>query len=251
MPNIDAPIALITGASKRIGKAMAEHFHALGYTIIVHYRNGEQEAKALVSKFNQSREDSAISVKCDLQDSNQIDQLIDKISDEVGRLDLLINNASLFEPDEANETKALVSNLAQWERTLNANSRACFHLSQGFAGLLNKHQGSIINLIDIYADRPLKNHTIYSTSKAACSMLTKSLAVELAPEIRVNGISPGAILWPEHELDNAAKETLLNKVPLAKLGSTQAIVDTADYLTRCDYITGQIIKVDGGRSINI
>lgn len=245
MHNPDTPAALITGASKRIGKALAEAFHQQGYSILVHFNQSERQAKELSEQLNSLRPNSASTVQGDLSSPHEVEDLLKKIHQNTNRLDLLVNNASIFETDDPTRPGN------QWEETLNTNTRACFQLCQGLSSLLEKTNGNIINFIDIYAERPLKGHTIYCTSKAASEMLTKSLALEMAPSVRVNGIAPGAILWPEKALDEASKATLLSKVPLEKPGSVQAIVQTAQYLNCCDYLTGQIIKVDGGRSITI
>ena len=235
------PIAFISGASQRIGRDLALHFHAHGYTVGIHYHRSGHAANALAKTLNQTRQNSAFVQSCDLSQPDDVDVMTRMLTTSLPRLDLLINNASIFVPDTS----------AGWDTTLNTNTRAHYQLSTGFRPLLKKAQGSIINLIDIYAHRPLRHHSIYCASKAASEMLTKSLALEFAPDVRVNGIAPGAILWPEKDLSEQAKQALLDKIPLGCLGSTEAITLTADYLHRCDYISGQVISVDGGRSITL
>ena len=245
--NTSSPVALITGASKRIGKEISEHLHTKGYQILIHFHQSQTEALELESTLNQKRAQSAVALHCDLSDPEQVSRFADQALSHWERIDLLINNASTFTPDP-HSPKNIPH---QWHNLMNTNALANLILSRAFSHSLKAHAGSIINLIDIYSHRPLQDHSIYSTSKAACEMLTKSMALELAPEVRVNGISPGAILWPDNEMSETAKQKLLDKVPLQRTGSTQAIVEAVDFLVRCNYITGQVIAVDGGRTITI
>jgi len=241
------PVALITGASQRIGRAIAESLHQHNYRVLVHYHHNEQKACALTAQLNQIRPGSARSIQADLNSPADIQELASQAAGAWNRLDLLINNASIFTADES----TLDDMLNLFQQSIDVNVRAALLLSRELQSALKKNQGSIINLIDIYSERPLRSHCIYSVSKAGMEMLTKSLALEMAPEIRVNGISPGAILWPSIEPDEQHQQQLMAKIPLERLGSTADIVSTIHYLRQCDYITGQIIKVDGGRSIVI
>lgn len=242
------PVALITGASKRIGRAIAEHLHTQGFAIIIHYLHSEDDAQHLADKLNRLENNSACAIRCDLQRSEHVIEFSAQALSKWGRLDLLVNNASIFETDQLSNPQ---DQSAQFHEIFNTNVLANTLLSTCLKNALKETKGNIINLIDIYAERPLSQHTIYSTSKAACEMLTKSLANELAPEIRVNGISPGAILWPDNDMPSEQKQKIMAKIPLQRLGSTQAIVDAVSFLLACDYITGQVIAIDGGRSITI
>ena len=265
MPNINTkhayPVALITGASQRIGKAISESLHEMNYCVIIHFHQNEQLAQALATDLNQKRAHSAVAIKADLRKSDELNHLVKMAQAHWGRVDVLINNASIFEPDntvhhETPTNQTIINQTKQWQHIIDTNIRSAWLLSNALHPSLNEHDGCIINLVDIYANRPLKSHSIYSISKAGISMMSQSLALEFAPTVRVNGISPGAILWPssEKEASDSQKthqQEILNKIPLAKLGSTKAITKAVHFLIECDYITGQIINVDGGRSITI
>ena len=247
-----SPIALITGASQRIGKAITEKLHDMGYCVIIHFHKNEQAAQNLATHLNQQRTNSAITLQANLKQAEDIAKLAKMALAHWGKLDLLVNNASAFEADITTEPQSTI----QWQDIIDTNLRAAWLLSNTLKTSLAKHQGCIINMVDIYAERPLKSYSIYSISKAGIAMLCKSLALEFAPDIRVNGISPGAILWPDIQEEStetqlAHQQAILNKIPLAKLGSTKAITEAVQFLIRCDYISGQVINVDGGRSINI
>ena len=247
-----SPVALITGASHRIGNAIASSLHKKGFAVIVHYHHSHSDAERLCEAFNNERADSAVAIHADLTSVKDVEALATTGLKQWGRIDALINNASVFnrEPDDAN------IDAEHWQQAMDVNVRAAYQLSAQLQGALKKQQGNIINLVDIYAERPLKSHTSYNVSKAANAMLIKSLALEFSPSIRVNGISPGAILWPEIHNDSVQnikeqQNELLQKIPLSRLGSVDAITQTVHYLLNCNYITGQIINVDGGRSITI
>lgn len=241
-------VALVTGAAHRIGERIAKELHDNGYRIVIHYRNSAAAAQQLVDKLNQQRSDSAHCLQANLADLQAIKILASETVNRWGRLDALINNASSFYP-----TDIQTSTEEQWEDLMSGNVKGAFFLSQALIPELEKTRGCIVNLIDIHADAPLKNHSIYCIAKAGAAMMTKSLANDLGPNIRVNGISPGAILWPENEaeLTVEAKSSILKRVPLEKVGDPGDIARTAKFLI-CDapYITGQIIAVDGGRSLN-
>ena len=242
------PVALITGGARRIGAAIAEKLHSNGFRVIIHYQNSLVQAQQLCDAFNRQRADSAAIIGADLNQIEDINQLSQQAIKQFARLDLLINNASSFYP-----TPIATATLEQWDNLFNSNAKAPFFLSQALADELKKQCGSIINIADIHADKPLKNHTLYCMAKAANVMLTKSLAKELAPRVRVNGIAPGAILWPESEaeLDSQAQADILTKIPLARAGDVDNIANTVKFLALDNnYINGQILAVDGGRSIN-
>ena len=236
--------AIITGGAKRLGKAMTLALHEQGYSVIVQYRHSEDEAFALCDDLNNIREDSAFCFQCDLRRQEELDALIDFSIQNSHAISLLINNASMFYPTPID------NNLNEaWQDILDSNLKAPFFLSQGLAEELEENNGNIINIVDIYGERPLKQHSIYSISKAGLIMQTQTLAQELGPNIRVNGIAPGAILWPAGGQNNA--QEILDKTALKKQGSEYDIVEALLYLNDAEYVTGQIIQVDGGRILNI
>lgn len=243
---VTLPVALITGSSQRLGAATAKQLHYQGYNIIIHYRHSSIDALALVDNLNEIREKSCICVQADLNKPNDIQQLCQQSVQHWQRLDLLVNNASSFFPTPIGETST-----EHWNDLFASNCKAPFFLSQELAPTLAKHQGNIVNMIDIHASAPLKNHTVYCMAKSALQMMTLSLAKELAPNIRVNGVAPGAILWPKPEAEMTAEEKveILSGIPLERLGSLEDITKTIVFLATSPYITGQIIAVDGGRSI--
>ncbi|GMG85738.1 pteridine reductase [Biformimicrobium ophioploci] len=240
-------VALITGAANRLGKAMAEALHQDGFNVVIHFRNSGQAAASLIAGLNRVRADSAAGAQADLCTTGGPASLATQALKHWGRLDLLINNASSFFPtplDTATE--------AQWDDLIGSNLKAPFFLCQALVDSLSASGGSIVNLVDIHAQRPMPNHPIYSAAKAGLAMLTKSLAVELAPRIRVNGIAPGAVLWPEHHGQlNTPEETILSRTPLRRTGEPADIVAALRYLVDAPYVTGQILAVDGGRSLTI
>src|SRR5690554_2757877 len=241
------PVVLITGSARRIGACIARHLHQLGYKIALHHRNSVQEAKALAADLNQLRANSVITIYGDLNQLNEIQQVVDAAVAHWGRLDAVINNASSFYPTPLGSVTQ-----EQWDDLLNSDLKAPFFIAQAAAKALQISHGCIINIADIYADRPLKDHPVYCAAKAGNVMLTKSLARELAPEVRVNGIAPGAILWPEQndEQQQNKQQSILDRIPLARQGDPEDIAKTVGFLlTQAPYITGQIITVDGGRSL--
>ena len=239
----DFPVVLITGAGRRIGAALAADLHARGYRLALHYQNSQGECAALCAEFNRTRPDSAISLQADLGDALRRDAMVPAVLAAFGRLDVLINNASSFFP-----TAIGSSTDADWDALFDANARAPFFLSQAAAPYLAQHNGCIVNLLDIFAERPKPGHTVYGMAKAAQAMLTKSLALELAPAVRVNAIAPGAILWPESGKSQAQKQVILDATPLARIGTVDDICKAARFLIEdAAYCTGQILAVDGGR----
>ncbi len=238
--------ALITGAARRLGAQSARTLHQNGANIIIHYGRSATQAEQLAAELNTLRADSAVTLPADLLDIAAIEQLAQQAIAAFGGLDILLNNASSFYPTPLGQISE-----AQYNDLLGSNFRAPLFLSQACFPALQKTQGCIINMVDIHARSPLKNHTVYSCAKAANVMLTRSLALEMAPDVRVNGIAPGAILWPENEneLDSSEQQHILHKVPLGRSGSPQNIADTVCFLATNDYINGQIIAVDGGRQL--
>ena len=239
-------VAFITGAAKRIGAEIAAAFHQAGYLVIIHYRQSSQEAQTQVEKFNSQRKHSASCLFADLDRFSHYEKLIIKCESVFNRLDVLINNASTFFPTTVGETTE-----SHWDTLFNSNLKAPFFLSQAAAPFLAKNKGNIINIIDIHAKKPMKNYSVYSCAKAGLHMLTKSLALELAPVIRVNAIAPGHVIWPEnkHAFSEAEKRVVLSETALQKEISPKDIAQTALFLAEQSSITGQMISVDGGRFI--
>lgn len=237
--------ALITGAAKRIGACMAWTLHQNGANVAVHYASSAADAETLVAELNAARPDSAFAIQGDLRSTAALATLVDDVVGRAGRLDILINNASTFYPTPLDEVTQ-----ADWDDLLGTNLKAPLFLAQAAAPHLRASHGQIINIVDIHSQRPLKNHPVYGPAKAGLAMLTRALAKDLAPEIRVNGISPGAILWPEEGMTDAAVESIVKQIPLGRVGEPMDIARTALFLIKdAPYISGQIIAVDGGRSV--
>ena len=243
--SLDGKRALITGAAKRIGAATTERLHEAGVSVAIHYRSSDAGAKELCNRLNKVRPDSAEIFAADLNDTDAIANLVNAVTEWGGGLDILINNASSFYPTPLGSITE-----SQWDDLIGSNLKAPLFLSQAAWPHLKSSQGVIINMLDIHSKRPLKDHTVYTSAKAGLAMLTLSLAKDLAPDVRVNGIAPGAILWPEEGMTEAVKSKILNHVPLERPGDPGDIADCIIYLARdAAYVTGQIIAVDGGRSI--
>ncbi len=241
------PVALITGAAKRIGAEIAKALHQKGFNVVIHYLNSATEAQALCDALNQDRADSAIAIAGNIVEVEECKTIAQLSIQKWQRLDLLVNNASSFYP-----TPIVEATEQQWEDLMGTNLKASFFLTKYLSDALAKNSGNIINIIDIHADRPLKAHPIYSVAKAGHAMLTKSLAKELAPNIRVNGVAPGNILWPtaENPILEDEKKSILERIPLRRQGDVSDITQAVIFLAcHAPYITGQIIAVDGGRSL--
>jgi len=238
-------VALITGAAQRIGAQVARLLHADGVDLVLHYRSSVDAAQALADELNGARAESVRLVQAELLDADAPGLLMGAVQAFRARLDILVNNASSFYP-----TPLAQATEAQWNELMGSNLRAPFFLAQAAAPLLCASRGCIVNLVDVHAERPLKDHPIYSMAKAGNAMMVKALARELGPDVRVNGIAPGAILWPEQGLSGDAKREILARTALERPGSPEDIARTLLFLVRdADYITGQIIAVDGGRTI--
>ncbi len=241
----EAPVALVTGAAQRIGAAIARTLHAAGYRVLLHYRHSHAAAQALAQALGQQRPGSVQLLAADLDCHDAVLQLAHTAAAHWQRLDLLVNNASAFHPTPVGETTE-----SDWERLFASNLKAPFFLAQALAPALRAQGGAIINLADIHAAKPLRQHSVYCAAKAGLVMLTQSLALELAPQVRVNAIAPGAILWPDGSAPDPATEARwLAGVPLGRRGDPQDIADTVLFLARTGYITGQVIAVDGGKSL--
>jgi pteridine reductase len=241
-------VVLVTGAAKRIGAEITRVFHQAGYNIILHYNTSHDEALALKSELENKRANSVSLLSLDLVRSPNWDSLEDKCMQNWGRLDVLVNNASTFYPTRFGKVTD-----AEWTDLIGSNLKAPYFLSQALAPCLKEFAGNIVNICDIHGDRPLKGYSAYSIAKAGLSMMTRGLAKELAPEVRVNGIAPGAILWPEEqaELKDSTKATIIRQIPLKRQGAPEDVANTALFLARdAPYINGQILSVDGGRSLS-
>jgi pteridine reductase len=239
------PVALITGAAHRIGAAITRRLHREGLDIALHYHRSQAAAEALKDELEGRRADSVRLIQADLNALEQLTAMIQQISQWRGRLDLLVNNASSFYPTPLEQLT-----VEQWDDLMGTNLKAPFFLATAAAPLLRANRGAIINLVDIHAERPLKAHPVYSIAKAGNAMMVKTLARELGPEIRVNGVAPGAILWPEQELSEQVKNEILSRTSLGRAGTPEEIAGTVRFLALdAPYITGQIIAVDGGRSV--
>ncbi len=243
--DLEGRVALVTGAARRVGAEIATQLHAAGADVGIHYRHSTDDAGNLVAGLNALRPDSAAAFQADLLDTGSIPALVAAVAGWRGGIDILVNNASSFYPTPLGEITE-----AHWDDLVGSNFKAPLFLAQAAAPGLRERRGSIVNIIDIHAQRPLRNHVVYSPAKAGLAMLTRALAKELAPEVRVNGVSPGAILWPEGDMSEEIKASILDEVPLARAGSPEDIAGCVVYLVRdATYVTGQILAVDGGRSI--
>lgn len=236
----DFPVAVVTGGARRIGAAIVTLLHAQGYKVLIHCRHSMEDAKALALALNQNKPDSVRVLQKELRDDDAAKALVKAISEWTGRLDLLVNNASIFKRGEND-----------WQELFDIHVKVPMLLSKAFQPLLANQQGSIINITDIHAQRPLKDYAMYCQSKAALEMQTKALAREFAPEIRVNAVAPGAIMWPEDEnsLSLEAKQKIIERTPLQKHGNPKYIAEAVLALANNQFITGQILNVDGGRSL--
>ena len=236
---------LITGAAKRIGKEMALSFFNKGWDIVIHYNSSKEEAGALADQMNSERNNSAMLVQANLDNANEVEKLVKKILSKNGSIDALINNASTFYP-----TPIGTFSEENWNALMGSNLKAPLFLIQSFYKELEKNKGFIINVTDINVDRALVNHSIYLAAKSGLQTLTKSLAKELAPNIRVNAIAPGAILEPPNtDWTAEQKNNIINAVPMRRMGTEKDIVDAAIYLSEAEYVTGQILNIDGGKSL--
>ena len=236
---------LITGAAKRIGKEMALSFFNKGWDIVIHYNSSKEEAGALADQMNSERNNSAMLVQANLDNTNEVENLVKKILSKNRSIDALINNASTFYP-----TPIGTFSEENWNALMGSNLKAPLFLIQSFHKELEKNKGFIINVTDINVDRALVNHSIYLAAKSGLQTLTKSLAKELAPNIRVNAIAPGAILEPPNtDWTAEQKNNIINAVPMKRMGTEKDIVDAAIYLSEAEYVTGQILNIDGGKSL--
>ncbi len=240
------PVALVTGAARRIGAAIARALHADGFDLALHYRGSRAEAEALAAEFERARAGSTLLLAADLADSARLPALVEDTVAYFGRLDALVNNASAFFP-----TPLGAATPEDWRTLFAVNAQAPWELAQAAAPHLAAARGAIVNLVDIHAERPLRGHAVYGASKAALIHLTRALALELAPQVRVNAVAPGAILWPDAGKPQAERDALLASTPLARTGTPEEIAEAVRWLLRgATYTTGQILRVDGGRLLD-
>ncbi len=237
--------ALVTGGAKRIGATIAETLHNNGFNVAIHYNSSSDSAEQLCAQFNAKKQNSSIAIGADLLDQSSLENLIPSLIEKTKRLDVLVNNASTFYPTPIEQIT-----LEDWENLFGTNLKAPLFLSKYAAKYLRQSRGTIINIIDIHSKKPLKDHPIYGSAKSGLAMLTRSLASDLAPAVRVNGISPGLILWPENNPSDQVKNNILQQIPLKKIGTSEDIANCVLFLIEdAPYITGEIIAVDGGRSM--
>lgn len=236
-------VFLVTGAARRIGAAIVTRLHENGARVAIHYRGSASDAEELAATLNDKRENSAATFQADLLDTGSLPTLVSAVVDWGGQLDGLVNNASSFYPTPVGSITE-----QQWDELLGSNLKAPLFLSQASAPHLTG--GAIVNIVDIHSERPLRDHAVYGSAKAGLAMLTRSLAKDLAPNVRVNGVSPGAILWPENEMPQTVQQNIVEQIPLGRAGDPDDIAACVLYLLRdANYVTGQIIAVDGGRSV--
>ncbi|MFT3735313.1 MAG: pteridine reductase [Rhodocyclaceae bacterium] len=246
--NADAPVVLVTGAARRVGASIARHLHASGCRIAVHYRSSAGDAEALCAALNAQRPDSAAAFRADLLDSAALPALVTTVVAHFGRLDGLVNNASSFFPTELGRIDE-----AAWADLVGSNLKAPLLLSQAAAPHLKAAHGAIVNIIDVHAERPLPGYPLYSAAKAGLLGATRALAIELAPQVRVNGVSPGAIIWPEDgQFPAAERDAIVQHTLLKREGHPDDIAVVVRFLLReAHYVTGQVLAVDGGRTAHL
>lgn len=241
----DRPVVLITGAAKRVGAQIARTLHGAGYDVALHYRHSRAEMDALIAELDGARGNSTLTVQAELADVDALGGIVEKCTSRFARLDAVVNNASAFFPTPVGEATP-----KQWDELFASNARAPFFLAQAAAPALKASHGCIVNIVDIYAERALAKHPIYTMAKAALAAMTRSLARELAPDVRVNGVAPGAILWPDNGKTYTNQDELLARTPLARTGTPEEIAKAVLFLIRdATFTTGEILKIDGGRSL--
>jgi len=240
-----APVAFVTGSARRIGAAIATRLHAAGYGVVLHAHRSSDALQALAFAFESARPGSVLALQADLRDAVVLPDLIEQAVGHFGRLDALVNNASNFHATPLGQITAEAV-----DELYAVNARAPLLLSQAAAPHLRRQHGCIVNLTDLHASDPMRDHAAYTMAKAALAMVTRSLALELAPKVRVNAVAPGAILWPEHGKDDFAREALLARTPLGRIGTVEEIASAVHWLvTEAGFITGHTLGVDGGRTL--
>jgi Dehydrogenases with different specificities (related to short-chain alcohol dehydrogenases) len=246
-PRHDRPVALITGAGRRVGAVIARTLHAAGYDLALHYRRSIDDARTLADELEQQRKGSTLLLRAELADIPALPALIEQLLAHYGRLDALVNNASAFYPTPLGSATP-----QQWNELFASNAQAPFFLSQAATPALRAAHGGIVNMIDIYAERPLAEHPLYCMAKAALAAMTRSLALDLGPDIRVNGIAPGAVMWPSDGKPYADQQAVLTHTPLQRTGTPDDVAGAVLWLLRdATFVTGQIIHIDGGRTLSV
>ena len=247
--NLTEKAVLVTGGAKRVGAAICRRLHAQGASLMLHHRASVTEARALQRELNALRADSVALIQADLLNGASLPDLVKTTVQQFGRLDVLVNNASSFYPTTIGEITE-----KNWDDLIGTNLKAPLFLSQAAAGELRKRHGCIVNIVDIHAEFPMKNYVVYTVAKGGLWALTRSLARELGPEIRVNGVAPGTIIWPEDDAwsDALSRQRIVNQTALKRVGDPDDIAKAVEFLvTAAPYITGQVIAVDGGRSVTL
>jgi pteridine reductase len=246
-PRHERPVALITGAGKRVGAVIARTLHAAGYDLALHYRHSAAEAELLAASLERQRSGSTFTVQAELADLDVLPAMVQRVVDRFGRLDALVNNASAFYP-----TPVGTATITQWNELFASNAQAPFFIAQAATPALREAQGAIVNMVDIYAERPLANHPLYCMAKAALEAMTRSLALDLGPDVRVNGVAPGAVMWPSDGKPYDDQQAMLARTPLRRAGSPDDVAGAVLWLLRdAPFVTGQIIRVDGGRTLSV
>ncbi|HWX65947.1 MAG TPA: pteridine reductase [Rhodanobacter sp.] len=246
-PRHDRPVALITGAGRRVGAVIARALHTAGYDLALHYRRSADDAHALADELEQQRAGSTLLLQAELAELSALPIMIEQLLAHYGRLDALINNASAFYP-----TPLGTATPQQWNELFASNAQAPFFLSQAAIPALRVARGGIVNLIDIYAERPLAEHPLYCMAKAALAAMTRSMALDLGPDIRVNGVAPGAVMWPSDGKPYADQQAMLARTPLQCGGTPDDVAGAVLWLLRdAPFVTGQIIRIDGGRTLSV
>lgn len=243
----ERPVVLITGAARRVGAVIAHTLHAAGYNVALHYRHSAADATALADTLERQRAGSTLLLQGELADTAALPALVESLLAHYGRLDALVNNASAFYPTPVGEATP-----AQWDELFASNAQAPFFLSQAAVPALREAQGGIVNLLDIYAERPLANHPLYCMAKAALAAMTRSLALDLAPLVRVNGVAPGAVMWPSDGKPYADQQAMLARTPMQRAGTPEDVAGAVLWLLRdAPFVTGQVVRVDGGRTLSV
>ncbi|WP_266159481.1 pteridine reductase [Dyella silvatica] len=246
-PRHERPVALITGAGKRVGAVIARCLHSAGYDLALHYRHAASETQVLAAELERWRPHSTLCVQAELAELEHLPSLIGAITAHYGRLDALVNNASAFYPTPLGSATP-----AQWNELFASNAQAPFFLTQAALPALREAHGAIVNLVDIYAERPLAEHPLYCMAKAALAAMTRSLALDLGPTVRVNGVAPGAVMWPSDGKPYDDQQAMLARTPLHRAGSAEDVAGAVLWLLRdAPFVTGQIIRVDGGRTLSV
>jgi pteridine reductase len=242
---LDGRWALVTGAAKRIGAVVASTLHEAGANVVIHYHHSADEAEQLAAELNGRRANSALTASADVREVTELERMAKQVLKRTGRLDVLVNNASNFYPTPLGTVTE-----ENWYDLMGSNLKAPLFLSQAMLPALRTANGVIINIVDVHSQRPLRDHVVYGAAKAGLAMLTRSLAKDLGPHVRVNGVSPGAIMWPEEGMSDQLRAAIIRQTALKRSGTPEDIAAAVLFLVRdAPYVTGQIIAVDGGRSV--